>query len=44
MLYRLIIIRLNPDVYRLMEHTKSAFDEAEELRVVKAQPLQAFCT
>ena len=31
----------NPDVYRLIEHTKSALDEAEELRVMKAQALQA---
>jgi len=31
----------NPDVYRLIEHSESALDEAEESRVMKAQALQA---
>jgi flagellar biosynthesis GTPase FlhF len=31
----------NPDVYRLIEHTKSALNEAEESRVMKVQALQA---
>jgi formylglycine-generating enzyme required for sulfatase activity len=31
----------NPDVYRLIEHTKSALDEAEESREMKAKALQA---
>jgi len=31
----------NPDVYRLIEHTESALDEAEVSRVMKAQALQA---
>jgi formylglycine-generating enzyme required for sulfatase activity len=30
----------NPDVYRLIEHTKSALDEAEISRVMKAQAAQ----
>lgn len=30
----------NPDVYRLIEHSKSALDEAEESRVRKVQALQ----
>jgi len=30
----------NPDVYRLIEHSESALNEAEESRVMKAQALQ----